>query len=757
MKRALDVAAVLGALALTAFGLGRFWLLSSLPPPGGREPVTGLTRSVTVLFDSLAVPHVLAASHADAYAALGYLHARDRLFQMELLRHAALGRLSELFGARTVDADRELRALEMGPIAGARAAGMSTASRTAAEAYARGVNAWIAGGTRALEVRILRHAPEPWTPEHSLAIGLLQAWDLHFAGDELDLAALAARLGEEKARELVPTYSDTMPIIINRGWGMRDGGEGERDDALPPAASNSWVIAGSRTASGKPILANDPHLVLRAPSLWYLAGLHAPGLDVVGASIPGVPAIVLGHTPRVAWGFTNAMVDDVDYVLEELSPDSSRSRSTDGWAPVAAVAETIRVRGADPVVYRRRRTVNGPLVDAEPRPDSVHAVALRWVAQDGGADELAALHGWARAADAREFVAAAATFRSPEQNVVYADAAGHIGYLLAGAVPVRRAGEGVFPVAGTAGPAWTRYLAAGELPSAMDSPEGRIATANNRIVGDAYPFHISHHYDHAYRARRILELVDGSTRLTAADVARQQLDQLDLFAKGVKRIAARAALDAGRADVADRLRTWDGTMAADRVEPALFWAWYRHLQRLTYGDESPDYRPAAPLHRWLAAGDSPWFDDTRTPEVETLGTLARQAMDSALADRLGVWGEAHRTVMGHPLGEVPVLGSLIGFTVGPFPSGGSNHTVNVALTTRMRAPYTSGYGPSMRHVVDLAAPDDAGGFIIPTGQSGHPLSRHYRDQLDWWRAGRLWILPVDPARVRAVDTLTLVP
>jgi penicillin amidase len=291
----------------------------------------------------------------------------------------------------------------------------------------------------------------------------------------------------------------------------------------------------------------------------------------------------------------------------------------------------------------------------------------------------------------------------------------------------------------------------------MDSPEGRIATANNRIVGDAYPFHISHHYDHAYRARRILELVDGSTRLTAADVARQQLDQLDLFAKGVKRIAARAALDAGRADVADRLRTWDGTMAADRVEPALFWAWYRHLQRLTYGDESPDYRPAAPLHRWLAAGDSPWFDDTRTPEVETLGTLARQAMDSALADRLGVWGEAHRTVMGHPLGEVPVLGSLIGFTVGPFPSGGSNHTVNVALTTRMRAPYTSGYGPSMRHVVDLAAPDDAGGFIIPTGQSGHPLSRHYRDQLDWWRAGRLWILPVDPARVRAVDTLTLVP
>jgi len=756
MKRALATVAVLGALALTVFGVARFWLLSSLPPPGGREPVAGLGDSVTVLLDSLAVPHVLAASDADAYTALGYLHARDRLFQMELLRHAALGRLSELFGARTIDADRDLRALEMGPIARARAGSMSAESRAAAEAYARGVNAWIAGGARALELRILGHAPEPWLLEHSLAIGVLQAWDLHFGGDELDLAGVAARLGAEKARELVPTFSDTMPTIVKWGTGKGEGGRG-RDDALPPTASNSWVIAGSRTASGKPILANDPHLVLRAPSLWYLAGLHAPGLDVVGASIPGVPAIVLGHTARVAWGFTNAMVDDADYVLEELSPDSSRSRTADGWAPVTAIAETIRVRGAEPVVYTRRRTVNGPLVDADPRPDSVHAVALRWVAQDGGADELAALHGWARAVDAREFVRAAATFRSPEQNVVYADSAGHIGYLLAGAVPVRRAGEGVLPVAGADGPVWTRYLAADELPAEVDPPAGRIATANNRIVGDAFPFFISHHYDHAYRVQRILQLIDAGGALTAADVARQQLDQVDLFARGAKGIAARAALDAGRADLADRLRAWDGTMAADRLEPALFWAWYRHLQQLTYADESPDYRPAAPLHRWLAAGGSPWFDDGRTPEVETLQSLARQAMDSSLAGRLGVWGEAHRTVMQHPLGEIPVLGRLIGFTVGPFPNGGSNHTVNVALSTRMRPPFASGYGPSMRHVVDLARPDDAGGFIIPTGQSGHPLSRHYRDQLDWWRAGRLWILPIDPTRVRAVDSLTLVP
>jgi penicillin amidase len=424
---------------------------------------------------------------------------------------------------------------------------------------------------------------------------------------------------------------------------------------------------------------------------------------------------------------------------------------------VEAIAETVQVRGAEPVVYVRRRTANGPLVEADPRPDSIHAVALRWVAQDGGADELAALHGWARARDAREFVAAAATFRSPEQNVVYADAEGHIGYLLAGAVPVRRTGWGLFPVAGGGGAVWTRYLATAELPAGMDPPKGRIATANNRIVDDAYPFHISHHYDHAYRAKRILQMIDGDSSVTAAVVARRQLDQVDLFARGAKGIAARAALAAGRADLADRLRSWDGTMAADRIEPALFWSWYRHLQVLTYADESLDYRPAAPLHRWLAEGGSAWFDDGRTEEVETLATLARHAMDSALGDGLSVWGDVHPTVMGHPLGEVPVLGSLVGFTIGPFGSGGSNHTVNVALSTRMEAPFTSGYGPSMRHVVDMGAPDDAGGFILPTGQSGHPLSRHYRDQMDWWREGRLWIVPVDPARVRAIDTLMLVP
>jgi len=754
VRRAPATIAVTGVVLLSAYGGARWWALTSLPPPGGVEPVRGLGAVVSVLVDSLAVPHIVAARERDAYTALGYVHARDRMFQMDLLRHAAEGRLSELFGERAVAADRTLREFEMGRIARARLAGLSVESRRMAEAYARGVNAWLATDQRALEFRILGHVPERWEPVHSLGIGVLQARDLAFSGDELNLAAVAARLGEEKARTLIPAYADTAPIIVSQGLSWRGAGV----EAEPPAASNSVVLAGSRTESGRPILANDPHLTLRSPALWYLAGLHTPGMDVVGGTIPGIPAVVLGHTRYVAWGFTNAMVDDMDYVLEELSADSSRYRTARGWAPIEVVAETIVVKGAAPVVYTRRRTANGPLVTVEPRPDSTFAVARRWTAQDGGRDELATLHRWARARSAAELVAAGATFRSPEQNVVYADAAGNIGYLLLGAVPVRRSGAGVFPVAGAGGPVWTRYLTAVELPADTNPASGRIVTANNRIVGPDYPFHLTYQYDHPYRAQRLLQLVGGAEGLTAADVARAQLDQVDLFARSAKRLVAQAALDTRRPDLADRFRGWDGTMSPDLIEPTIFWIWYRALQRLTYADESPEYQPALPLHRWLLQGGGGWFDDVRTPRRERLRDIARMALDSAIAEApFPRWGAVHETVMEHPLGDVPVLGRLVEFTVGPLPAGGSNYTLNVALSTRQRPPFTSGYGPSLRHVVDLGRPDEAGGFVIPTGQSGHPLSPHYRDQTERWRRGALWIIPVDPRRVVARDTLRLVP
>jgi len=284
-----------------------------------------------------------------------------------------------------------------------------------------------------------------------------------------------------------------------------------------------------------------------------------------------------------------------------------------------------------------------------------------------------------------------------------------------------------------------------------------IVTANNRVIRGDQPF-ISNLYELPYRAERIIELTRGDSAATASSVARHQLDQVDLFARSMREIAARAAGDAGHADVAQRLRSWDGSMAVDAREPTIFWSWYRELMYQTYEGRLPAYHPAGPLHRWLAQGGSPWFDDPRTPEHEDLRALARWAMDSALVHGADTpWGGAHHTIMEHPLGAVALLNGIFGFNVGPFANGGDTYTLDVAITDGRRPPFSSDYGPSLRHVVDFGDVDGSGGFILPTGQSGHPLSGHYRDQTARWWKGQLWILPVVVAMVRGTDTLYLLP
>ncbi len=736
----------------------RIWIGAAAPPLDGRETVPGLGDSVTVLWDSLAVPHIIAGNDTDAFAALGYLHARDRLWEMDLLRHAAEGRLSELFGARALRADRAIRAREMARLARERLAhGNATTLRIAA-AYSRGVNAWIAAGRRPVELRLLGHMPEPWEPVHSVEIGLVEAWDLRSDNGEIAHARSIAALGADRAADLFGPYPDSAPVIVESSGGHGPAAWRSSSVEAQATASNSWAIGPSHTRSGKPILENDPHLSLSAPSIWYLVGMHAPGYEVVGVTIPGLPPVVLGHTAHHGWGFTNGMIDDVDYVQERITPDTARYLTPAGWAGVETVTETLRVKGADPVVYRRRRTADGPLVELGWRPDSTSAFAMRWTAQTPS-DELTALIAMARAPSLAEFQAALETFRVPEQNVVYADRDGTIAYFLAGRVPVRRAGDGSLPEPGWTGAGgWTRYLSSAELPREVNPPSGFVVTANNRIVGDAFPVPIRADYDLPYRAERIWEMVRRDSGATAAVVAREQVDAVNVFLRGIAPIAARAAEAAGHADLGERLRQWDGNMAADRTEPTLVWSWYRALQALTYDDESPGFRPSAALHRWLRAGESRWFDDVRTPEHEDLSALARRAMDSVLARGASrPWGDVHTSTEAHPLGDVPLLGWLAGFNIGPLRLGGGNQTVNVCPSDEFAPPFRCTEGPSMRHVVDFGDVDGVGGFVLPAGQSGNPRSPHYRDQTERWIRGELWVVPVDVRRVRATDTLRLVP
>jgi penicillin amidase len=755
LARGLAGLAVLLGLALVGF---RLWVASLVPPLAGHEAVRGLGDSVVVLWDSLAVPHVIARSDTDFFAALGYLHARDRMWQMDLLRHAAAGRLSELFGARTIEADRTLRSREIARIARTRLQHLSPTTIAAGAAYARGVNAWLATDARALEFRLLGHTPEPWQVEHSVEIGLLQAWDLRTDNGEIQHARALADLGETKASDLFVPYPDRAPVIVESSAGRGPAAWRSSSVDPHPTASNSWAFGPAHTRSGKPILENDPHLELRAPSIWYLVGAHAPGYEVVGVTIPGLPPVVLGHTASHGWGFTNGMIDDLDYVQERISSDTARYLTPVGWEDVEVVVETLQVKGRDPVIYLRHRTENGPLVDAGWRPDSQTAYALRWTAQQPS-DELGALIGMARATNRQEFETALEAFRVPEQNVVYADSSGTIAYNLAGFVPVRRSGDGSRPEPGwIRGGGWERFLSTAELPRVVNPSSGYIVTANNRIVGDAFPLTIRADYDLPYRAERIWEMVRRDTATTAAMVAREQVDEVSVFLRRIAPIAA-AALEAGsRHALAEQVRRWNGEMAVDQTEPTLVWSWYRALQALTYDDESPGFRPSAPLHRWILAGESPWFDDQRTAEHEDLAALGRRAMDSVLARGAPrPWGEVHTHTQEHPLGGIPVLGWLVGFNVGPVRLGGGNQTVNVCPASEFAPPYRCTWGPSMRHVVDFGDVDGAGGFILPTGQSGNPRSRHYRDQVSRWLRGELWIVPIDVRRVLAIDTLVLAP
>ena len=795
MKIVVRAGAVLVAVLLLLLLAVTTWLNRSIPPLDGRESVPGLGASVAVLWDSLGVPHIAAASDSDALEALGYLHARDRLWEMETLRRAAEGRLAEILGPAAVDADRYLRSLDIPYAAWRCEKAMAPATRSLALAYVRGINRWIASHPRPLgpEFQLLRFTPQPWTTNQLFEVSRLMAWDLVNAGGELDLARAEAKLGPEKVKELFPAYPDSAPVILPRGsghWksGRTDAparGRAEKDvsgavlaardiPGIPPLAaelldaasisraSNSWVIGPARSATGKPILANDPHLMLRAPSLWYLAVLDSPGLHVAGATIPGLPAVVLGHNRRIAWGLTNVGVDDVDYVIERLSDDLTKVQTPSGWVDLTIVRDSIRVRGRAPVPFVLRRGPHGPLIGPAPGGDAHTQLAMRWNALDPS-DELTAMLGVDRAQNWTDFRAALSGFKVPEQNWIYADVDGNIGYQLAGAVPVRRSGNGLLPTPGwTDEGAWVRYLDFDELPWALNPPEGFIVTANDRVVGPEYPHLITANWEFPYRAERIRELIlaggtGGGGKFTAADVRRMQMDTVDEFARWAKEIAARAAGDVGRPDVASALHDWTGVMGADRVEPSIFWTWYRALQRLTYQDQLPwGYAPANPLQRWLRAGTSPWLDSL-APGKGGLQQVADRAMREALPIAEGMrWGTLHQTLSAHMLGSVRVLDRLLGLDIGPTPRAGSLYTVDVADFGARRPPFLNTHAASFRQVVDLGDIEHAG-LIITTGESGNPLTRRYRDEVTRWWRGELWTVPLERADVRVAGTLTLVP
>lgn len=758
------VAIVVAALA------GVTVLRRSYAQVDGDSRLIGLDAAAEVVRDSSGVPHVSASTLHDVFFLQGYVTAQDRLWQLQLLRATGQGRLSEMFGTATLDTDKFVRTVGWYRVARREVGILEPDTRAALDAYADGVNKYADThrDSPPLEFLILGVNWEPWTAADSVAIGKILSWQL--SGNEqseLVRADVVARLGPDAARVLFPDVPASTPAIFSEGWNdvVRSPGEeglrallGATD--LEGLGSNSWVLSGARTTTGKPLLANDPHLGLDNPSIWYLVHLAGGGLDVAGFSIPGAPGVVVGHNARIAWGFTNLGPDVEDLYIERPNPlDPRQFQFGDRFETATVYRETIEVKGREPAVLEVTETRHGPILTPV-LEGTKQLLALRWTALDPG-HLIDALYRLDRATDWNDFRAAMRLWDVPSQNAIYADVDGHIGYQMPGKVPVRAKGDGHVPVPGWTGEyEWTGYIPFDSLPSRFDPPEGLIVTANQRVVDD-FGYFISDEWDPGFRAQRIQQLLRDRAQWSAADFAAIQLDQRDLTADrylsflralGAKSDAARAAQVA--------LRDWDGVMRADQAAPAIFQSWLRHMLERTFRDKLGDAlftqfiglgrSAVGALYDLVRTPTDPWFVVLADPIHKGRDELAALALDDATAELTSLmgpdqstwkWGRLHTVSSAHVLGAVQPLDRL--FTIGPRANGGDGFTVDAASYS-LKKPYAQTSGPSMRMVVDLADLD-AMRAILPTGESGQPLAPHWGDMTDKWLAGEYVVVHFDAA------------
>lgn len=764
------------------------WLRTSLPQSEGEITLEGLSAPVEVVRDPHGIPHLYARTLEDLCFAMGFVHAQDRLWQMEIQRRTGAGRLAEVFGAPTLEVDRFLRTIGMYRIAERNWERFDAAAKAAFRAYAAGVNAFIEshGGALPPEFILFGVEPEPWRPADSLVLVKLMAWDLGGTWhDDLLRARLAERLHPERAAELWPPYPADAPVVLPEFPGPHEAPAQEHLSQEPRAAerralgSNNWAVSGARSESGAPLLANDPHLPLTVPSQWYLAHLSAPGLEVVGATLPGLPLPVLGRAERIAWGFTNTNPDVQDLFIERVDPeDPERYLTPDGWAPFTTRNEVIRVRGEDEVALTVRETRHGPVLsdvlgEAAEFAGPGHVLALAWTAL--AEDDLTAQAGFkiAQSRNWMEFTAALRDFHAPQQNVVYADVEGNIGFYSPGRVPIRKSGDGWMPVPGWDGESdWTGFVPFEALPHGFNPASGRIVSANNKVGGEDYPYFITRDWAPPYRARRIEALLDSRARHTPSSFAAIQNDVRSSMAADLLPLMTGLveAREGRTAEVLSRLERWDHVMARERPEPLVFSAWQRELVREIFADELGDLfgrfwalRPL--LLEQALTKTKAWCDDMHTEPAETCAEQVTEALERAL-DFLGEsygsdpdrwrWGEAHYARMAHPrLSRVPFLGALFAVEL---PNDGGEHTVNAAgfEIDDPKEPFVQRHGPGYRAIYDLGDPRGSL-FMQNLGQSGNPLSPHFRDLAKAWRDGAYLSIATERSEIEARGVLVLRP
>ncbi|TDL80690.1 penicillin acylase family protein [Peribacillus frigoritolerans] len=774
----------IGAFAILFLLIGVFIYVNlftekSLPQLNGEVNVRGLTDAAQVTRDKNGVPHIMAQSDKDLYIAQGYVQAQDRLFQMDLSRRQASGMLSEVVGEATVEKDKFFRTLGLRRAAEASYPEYDESSKDAMQWFADGVNAFMKDakeqGTLPLEFSLLNYEPAEWTPIDSLTIGKYMAFDLggHWSGQAFRYWALDT-FPKEKAYDLFPSYPKDAPEILSAYEEVNMNMEKSFASAIIPPefnGSNNWVVSGEKSESGKPLLADDPHLSLATPSIWYQMHLQSGSMNVSGVIFAGVPGIILGHNDYIAWGVTNTGPDVQDLYIEKRNPDNPRQfLYNDKWEDAKVFKEPIAVKDEKIIDYEVIETRHGPIMSEfafDKKQDT--ALAMKWTALMPST-EFQAVLSMNKAKDWDEFEQALEDFHVPTQNFVFAGADGTIAYKANGKIPIRKKGDGMIPVPGwTDEYEWEGFIPYDELPRAVNPEEGFVATANNKVIDDSYPYHISHHWAQPYRYMRIKEVLETEDKLTLNDMKKLQMDQRNLYAEEflpaiLKRISA-ADLNESEKASAKLLAKWNMEDDKEMGAPLLFHLLMKEIPVTLFEDAVPKEMDALfegkqgivdeLLRRAFNGNESEWISDKGGLDKVLLISFGNVV--ASLQEEYGdnpedwKWGDYHQLYFGHPLSSAsPVLKWLFN-NEKPQPVGGSQITVAAA---NYNPEGIVNHGASWRFVID-AADMTKGHHIVGPGQSGHVKSDWYQDQIADWMNGTYHLTDLDA--VQKEESLTLLP
>jgi penicillin amidase len=779
----------------------------SWPVYEGELVIPGLKNRVQVYWGTYGVPHVYAANEHDVFLAQGYLHAQERLWQMEMNRRFLTGRMAEIFGSfpvpwkeltshfrgcDTAEFDYFMRVIGIRRAALASMEVLGDEDRERLEAYSKGVNGYIerCGKKLPWEFRVLRYEPEPWRLEDCLTIGKGFAFLLSTAlFTRLNMIAIAARLAgqPEKFRSLCPSYPERGPTISRAVWDSAENlwrfvnGAFAASEWYPAGhGSNNWVVARNHSTTGKAILCNDPHLRMMVPSIWYLMHLKAEshpsqpdGYEVWGASIPGSPCIQAGHNRWIAWGMTAALCDDVEIYRETTHPlEPNRYLIGYQWFTIKTSDERIQIRGQGEIKRVVRSTKHGPIIsDFGQSHRSPEVLSMRWTAHEPSQD-LRCIYGINRTRSWEEFLASLSYQAAPSLNYLFADEQGNIGYSLAGKIPMRSKAPSLLPLEGcNEADEWQGYIPFDELPRLFNPPDGRLATANHRIVDSAYPYYLSHFFEAPYRIHRIQQLLAAKESFSVADMVELQLDVVSLHAKACIN-TLNSELSELRQNspklrvAADQLLGWDGQCHAHSPEATIFHVFHRRLmanllvpalgQELFETYVEIFNQCLIPIDQILRDPNSPWF--ALQSRSELVARSLEQACE-ALEEKLGTdaegwkWGKIHSLSLSHPLGRIKFLRPAL--TIGPVPAPGDGVTVNMGFY-RHSSSFEQTVGASLRFIVDVGQWKQAR-FILSSGQSGHLFSPHYQDQMSLWRNGRTISIHLGDGELASAGCLVLNP